>query len=221
MELEKKILGYNITSPDEWISNVNECGLFIGKEEEIILERINLCISYLRADWETTLKDRGFTIPKDDFEFSELVFSQPDYKNREERDAKTTEQLLEEAKTLKINGLENDYINSQWLSVKNGHEFIVPLAGDNWKKIENACFSAGRLGVADLIWQDINGEFQLLKDLPVAEWYKFYAFAKPIGVSNKALRVIKEVEIASCKSQDELNTITWNFPAIQQILIDL
>lgn len=111
-ELEKQILCHSMLSTDEFIDNIYKCGLFTGREEEIIRENVNARILDLRRDWTATLEGRGLIIPQDDFEFSELVFSQPDYKSRAERDAKTPEQLLKEAKEEKIQTLKSNRDNA-------------------------------------------------------------------------------------------------------------
>tara|TARA_B110000238_G_scaffold88908_1_gene97649 strand:- start:6 stop:164 length:159 start_codon:yes stop_codon:yes gene_type:complete len=49
-ELEKKILGAEISSADDWIDNVNTCGLFVEKEEEVIRSRVKVCLLDLRKD---------------------------------------------------------------------------------------------------------------------------------------------------------------------------
>lgn len=154
-------------------------------------------------------------------EIATLIFSQPDYKSRAEREAKSPEELLQGAKDKKIQELELAYRNAQRIRVKNGHTFFVPLAGSDWVTIETACLSAQMRGVADLIWKDIDGNIQTLRDLPLVEWDKFYNTAKPIGVSNKDIRVRKEIEINNCQTQAELNTVVWSFPAITEVIVEI
>lgn len=131
------------------------------------------------------------------------------------------EMLLESAKSKKIQELETAYRAAQWIQVRNGHIFFVPLAGSDWVTIETACLSAYMRGVADLIWQDIDGNIQTLKDLPLTEWQKFYSTAKPIGVSNKDIRVRKEIDINNCQTQAELDAVVWIFPAITEVIVDI
>lgn len=213
-ELQKKIMEFSILDADEWVSNP-----FVN--DSMIENRIGVCFDDLKKYWLPTLEERNIAIPESDTEFAELVFAQPDYKSRAEREAKTSEQLLEENKEKKIQELEVAYRAAQWIQVRNGHIFYVPLAGSDWVTIETACLSAYMRGAADLIWQDINGQVQTLKDLPLIEWQKFYNKAKPIGVSNKDIRVRKEVEINNCQTQAELDAVVWTFPAITEVIVDI
>lgn len=54
----------------------------------IITHKYEACLKRLRAEWEPKLKDNGLKyIPTDNDELSELIFSQPNYQDREARDA--------------------------------------------------------------------------------------------------------------------------------------
>ena len=44
------------------------------------------CMKRLRDEWMPKLKDRVSAVPLDDDKFAELVFSQPDYKDRKARE---------------------------------------------------------------------------------------------------------------------------------------
>ena len=53
----------------------------------IITNKYEQCFRRLQAEWLPKLSDRGIeTIPTNKEKFAELVFSQPDYKNRTERE---------------------------------------------------------------------------------------------------------------------------------------
>lgn len=55
--------------------------------EYIIMHKYDQCFKSLKSEWEPRLKSKGIKyIPLDDDEFSVLVFSQPDYKARKQRD---------------------------------------------------------------------------------------------------------------------------------------
>lgn len=54
----------------------------------ILMEKYNTCFQNLQNYWLPILISRGVTsIPTDKDAFAQLVFSQPDYKNRSQRDA--------------------------------------------------------------------------------------------------------------------------------------
>lgn len=54
----------------------------------VINHKYERCFSRLKQEWEPKLRDRGIEfIPTNDEAFAQLVFSQPDYKNRSERNA--------------------------------------------------------------------------------------------------------------------------------------
>lgn len=50
-------------------------------------EKYNRCFARLKAEWEPKLKANGVAaIPLDEEEFAKLVFSQPNYKDRSQRE---------------------------------------------------------------------------------------------------------------------------------------
>ena len=54
-----------------------------------LMHKYEQCFKRLKTEWEPKLKDNGVrSIPLDDEEFAELVFSQEGYKNRSQREAK-------------------------------------------------------------------------------------------------------------------------------------
>lgn len=58
----------------------------------IIEHKYEQCFKRLKAEWEPKLKGRVEAIPLDADKFAELVFSQPDYKNRSTREREVQEQ---------------------------------------------------------------------------------------------------------------------------------
>ena len=56
----------------------------------ILTHKYERCFERLKKEWEPKLKERGVEmIPTNEEKFSELVFSQPDYKNRSQREQET------------------------------------------------------------------------------------------------------------------------------------
>jgi hypothetical protein len=54
----------------------------------LIDEKLNKCFERLKAEWQPKLVERGVDmIPTNKEAFAELVFAQPDYQNRTQRDA--------------------------------------------------------------------------------------------------------------------------------------
>ena len=55
----------------------------------IIEHKYEQCFERLKKEWEPKLKAKGVTtVPLDDIAFSELVFAQPEYENRKDKEAK-------------------------------------------------------------------------------------------------------------------------------------
>jgi hypothetical protein len=54
----------------------------------ILINKYERCLERLKSEWIPRLKDRIQSIPTNDEALAELIFSQPDYKNRSQRDAK-------------------------------------------------------------------------------------------------------------------------------------
>ena len=55
--------------------------------EWVIMHKYHQCLTRLKKEWEPKLKANGLkSIPLDDDEFAQLVFSQPDYKDRDSRE---------------------------------------------------------------------------------------------------------------------------------------
>jgi len=65
MELDLKILASEILNPEVWKANIyhiDNRGIFAGREEEFIRNKVNICLLALRKDWTAKLQDRGFVI---------------------------------------------------------------------------------------------------------------------------------------------------------------
>jgi hypothetical protein len=52
------------------------------------------CMKRLREEWMPKLADRMDSIPTGDEKFADLVFSQPDYKDRKARDGKSEVSII-------------------------------------------------------------------------------------------------------------------------------
>ena len=53
----------------------------------ILTHKYERCFERLKKEWEPKLKEKGIAmIPTDENAFAELVFSQPEYKNRSQRE---------------------------------------------------------------------------------------------------------------------------------------
>jgi hypothetical protein len=52
----------------------------------LVDEKYRRCMERLRREWEPRLKSHMPSLPTNDDEFANLVFSQPDYKNRSQRE---------------------------------------------------------------------------------------------------------------------------------------
>ena len=222
-ELEKQILGAEISSADDWIDNVNNCGLFVEKEEEVIRSRVKVCLLDLRKDWEAVLLERNIIIPADDYEFAELVFAQSDYKSQSQKEIKSLNELLVRGQGEKIRQLEIAYTNAQVILVTNGHSFYVPLKGYFYNvTLTQKLSAAARNGQASLSAIDTDKNKRTLHNIPYSEWLKFSKKADPISFSNWNLKDLKITEINNCATMEELNLVNLDiFPEIEQVLIDI
>jgi hypothetical protein len=125
-------------------------------------------------------------------------------------------------KRSKLELLETAYVNAQYIRIKNGHTFMIPLKGDFFNfVIKGQIDSAKDFGSAPLVCPDISGKIQILKAIPYTMWEAFWNTAKPISQSNMLLKTEKQIEISNCNSE-QLNLVNVNvFPAIQEIILDL
>ena len=61
----------------------------------VLMHKYEQCFKRLKAEWEPKLKANGVeAIPLDEEAFCELVFSQPNYKDREARELENNEKLV-------------------------------------------------------------------------------------------------------------------------------
>jgi hypothetical protein len=139
----------------------------------------------------------------------------------DEINAKILELDLQKAKEGKLIQLFNAYKNAQQIQVVNGHTFIVSLRGELFLDIERQVNAANILGQADLIAVDINGELVTLSEVPLSEWITFYTTAKPVSVNNLKLYRSFEATIQSASTLSELNAITFDFPAMQTVNVNI
>lgn len=80
-ENQKAVIEFNVLSTQEWVENLLR---------EYIANKFNACFKRLKEEWDTKLAERGIEmIPASPEAYAELVFSQPDYKNRSQRDSET------------------------------------------------------------------------------------------------------------------------------------
>ena len=212
-ELEKKIIADNAISYDSWVVNA---------KPEFILPKVRNCLKDLKSKWVSVLEEKGLTIPEDDYEFAELVFAQPEYKSRAQRDVKTPEELLQEAKDIKLIELETIYAQFQWIRVINGHTFMIPLSGEGFKQVSNQANAAKINGSASLRWPDIDGNIRTLFNIPLSEWLKFFSPAKSISEINYFSKEDKILQINACLTSSALNAVDINiFPPIIEVQIDI
>lgn len=54
----------------------------------ILIHKYERCMEKLKKEWEQKIKHRVSSIPTDDAALAELIFSQPEYKSRSQRDSK-------------------------------------------------------------------------------------------------------------------------------------
>lgn len=62
--------------------------------EWILMHKYERCFNRLKQEWEPKLRSRFSSLPTDPDALAELIFSQSDYKNRDDREKK--EELIEE-----------------------------------------------------------------------------------------------------------------------------
>ncbi len=54
----------------------------------IIQHKYERCLERLKREWEPKLKERVKSFPSDDDDFAKLIFSQPDYQSRSQKEEK-------------------------------------------------------------------------------------------------------------------------------------
>jgi hypothetical protein len=86
-ETQKKVIMNDIMS-EEFEADMKR------RVVHIVNEKYNNCFKRLKEEWEPRLNQAGVkSIPLDNDEFAKLVFSQPDYMNRSQRETKTKMEL--------------------------------------------------------------------------------------------------------------------------------
>lgn len=56
----------------------------------ILTHKYERCFERLKKEWEPKLRERVSSVPTNEEEFAELIFSQADYKNRSQRDEESS-----------------------------------------------------------------------------------------------------------------------------------
>ena len=124
-------------------------------------------------------------------------------------------------KRSKLELLEKVYTGAQYIKVVNGHTFYIPLKGEFYNThITQKLTVAQSRGYATLVAQDMTGAGITIEDVPYSFWKKFIEVADPISISNFNLKnsYLEQIKIAT---QEELAIITFSFPAIKEVLMDL
>jgi hypothetical protein len=89
-EMQKKVIKNDI--PEE----IFEADMHRRLRWVLLEEKYEKCFARLKAEWEPKLRANGFTmIPAEPDAFAELVFKQPNYKNRSQRERETQALLRE------------------------------------------------------------------------------------------------------------------------------
>lgn len=79
-ETQKKVIQNDIKSED-FVNDME------NRVHYILTHKYERCMERLKAEWEPKLRSRMASIPTNLDALAELIFSQPDYKNRSQRDA--------------------------------------------------------------------------------------------------------------------------------------
>jgi predicted RNA-binding protein with PUA domain len=80
-DIKKKVINNEI--PDEFLDEDLK-----GRIVYIIETKYAQCFKVLKEEWDQKLKENGIkSIPLDEEEYARVVFSQPNYKSRKQRDA--------------------------------------------------------------------------------------------------------------------------------------
>lgn len=75
LQIDLKYLKNDLLNPENWFA-------------ERLTGKINKCKKRMMLEWIPKLRAKGLSIPADDVELVDLILSQPDYKNRTEREPK-------------------------------------------------------------------------------------------------------------------------------------
>jgi hypothetical protein len=79
-EIQKKVI-MNDVSEEFFLEDI------MRRIEYILMHKYEKCFERLKGQWLPALKTRVSSIPTNDEELAKLIFSQPDYKSRSQRDA--------------------------------------------------------------------------------------------------------------------------------------
>ena len=123
-------------------------------------------------------------------------------------------------KEKKLAELCKAYDEAQWVDVKSKIEFRVQLRGDSFVLLRQKVTDARENGKASFTVQK-NGLNYTIKDIPYAEWQKFFQTVQPISEGNYNMKVEYENNIKNAKNQTELNKIKLNFPKIKTVVINV
>lgn len=80
-ETKKKVIQNDVLS-DEFIEDMER------RARWVIEHKYEICLEKLKTEWEPILRKRVKSLPTDQDDLAELIFSQPDYKNRSQREQK-------------------------------------------------------------------------------------------------------------------------------------
>lgn len=99
-ELEKRILA------DEILVDIDE--EMKSRVRWVVMHKFNNCFDRFKKTWDARLTQRGVEmIPTNKESYAQLVFSQPDYKSRAEREAPREEALIGEMERLQRKAAED------------------------------------------------------------------------------------------------------------------
>ena len=87
---DKEVFALNLTQ-EKCIQNDISSSIFTADMERrvayVIQHKYDQCFKRLKEEWEPKLTAKGFkSVPTDKDEFAQLVFAQPDYKDRSSRE---------------------------------------------------------------------------------------------------------------------------------------
>jgi hypothetical protein len=88
-DLQKQVMHHTI-SPDEFDQFCKD------KLQWILTHKYEQCFKRLKEEWDSKLAQNGVKlIPTNPDKYAQLVFSQPNYKNRKQRDGESSDQSPE------------------------------------------------------------------------------------------------------------------------------
>lgn len=85
--IKKQVILHNIKSDNFDADMTRRVAWGIQKEfPNPIQEKYNSCLQRMHLEWDPILEERQLAIPVDSDAFAQLVFAQPDYKDRDTKD---------------------------------------------------------------------------------------------------------------------------------------